>query len=469
MSQHSAPKHTHSDSVPPAQSAATTARRRAVVSWALWDWGGSAYSAVVVTFVFAPYLTKAVATDSDFASEMLGWVMGAAGILAAIIAPAAGTRADSSGMHRRWLAVNTWLVVACVIGMFFIRDSPEFLWPGLILMGLASIFYTLGEVSYNGMLTDVSSPSTAGRISGLGWGLGYLGGLVMLVVSLFAFIQPEVGFLGASDEGGLRYRLVALASGVWFLAFSLPIIIFAPRRGATSSAQGLESARRGSGLGAWLASWIASFVHVGRHLARLWREDRSTLRFFIAQAVFRDGLTTIFSVAGVLAAGSFGFSASQIIYLGVAANLMAGVGCLAAGWFDDRFGPRAVIIVGLICLIAGALPIAFTDSPAAFWVCALWMCLFVGPVNASARSYLVRITPPERAGENFGLFATTSRALSFLGPVCFAAAIALGGFQRAGAIGIIAVLAAGLVMMRWVPGVKTHTPASTPEPQHPAQ
>ncbi len=436
------------------------------MAWALWDWGGSAYSAVVVTFVFAPYLTSAVAADKDSGSALLGWVMGISGALVAIIAPAAGTRADAGGNHRRWLAINTWLVVACVLCMFFIKDSPQYLWPGLILLGAASIFYTLAEVSYNGLLTRISTPLTAGRISGLGWGLGYIGGLAMLIFALFAFIRPEVGLFGAGDANGLRYRLVAAASGVWFLIFSVPILLLAPRdatapvsagaRGALRAKRTAGEGGRGPGL---LASWIGSFRVVIARLVRMYREDRATFIFFIAAAVFRDGLTTIFSVAGVLAAGSFGFSASEVIYLGVAANLIAGLGCLAAGWFDDRFGPRAVIITGLICLIVGAVPILFGDSKALFWVCAMWLCLFVGPVNASARSYLSRITPPQRAGENFGLYATTGRALSFLGPVAFSVSITLLGFQRAGALGVILVLALGLVIMRWVPAARNHDAA----------
>ncbi|WAL39849.1 MFS transporter [Brevibacterium sp. BRM-1] len=429
-------------------SALPRTRRRTIMAWALWDWGGSAYSAVVVTFVFAPYLTSAVAADKDAGAAQLGWAMGIAGALVAIIAPAAGTRADAGGHHRRWLAINTGLVVACVLCMFFIRDEPAFLWPGLVLLGAASIFYTLAEVSYNGLLTRLATPANTGRISGLGWGLGYLGGLAMLVFALFAFIRPEVGLFGAVDAGGLRYRIVAAASGAWFLLFALPIVFLAPRdRSAPTAPEAGARIRSRAGLG----SWLESFRLVVERIVALWREDRPTLMFFAAAAVYRDGLTTIFSVAGVLAAGSYGFSASQVIYLGVAANLVARLGCLASGWFDDRFGPRAVILTGLVCLIAGGLPIAFGDSQALFWVCAMWLCLFVGPVNASSRSYLARITPPERAGEDFGLYATTGRAVSFLGPTCFALFITLFGFQRAGALGIVLVLAAGLVLMRWVP------------------
>jgi UMF1 family MFS transporter len=191
---------------------------------------------------------------------------------------------------------------------------------------------------------------------------------------------------------------------------------------------------------------VADYRRLIARIVRMWREDRLTLRFLISSAVFRDGLAAIFAFAGVLAAGSYGLSASEVVMLGVVANVSAGIGAITAGWLDDRFGSPAVIITGLVCLIAASVPIAVSDEPAVFWGCAVFMCLFVGPVQSSSRAFLARITPPEEAGENFGLYATTGRAVSFIGPVMFAAFIALMGYQRAGALGIAVVLAGGLVL-----------------------
>ncbi|MDN6668349.1 MAG: MFS transporter, partial [Brevibacterium sp.] len=182
-------------------------------------------------------------------------------------------------------------------------------------------------------------------------------------------------------------------------------------------------------------------------LVRMWKEEHQTLRFFIASAVFRDGLAAIFAFAGVLAAGSYGFSASEIIILGVAANVAAGAGAMIAGYFDDRLGPKPVIIAGLIIILVGGMPILISDDPVVFWICALVLSFCVGPVQASSRSFLARITPPERAGENFGLYATTGRAVSFLGPAMFAVFISLLGFQRAGTLGILLVLFVGLLLI----------------------
>ncbi|GAA2096951.1 MFS transporter [Brevibacterium salitolerans] len=438
--------------------------RGAVAAWSLWDWGSAAFNAVIVTFVFAPYLTSGVAADEASGSTALGWTTAAAGLVIALVAPAIGTRADTGGRHRFWLGFHTFVVVAAMAGMFFVEDSPSHLWLGLVLLAVASVFFEFAEVSYNSILLSLSTPATVGRISGLGWGLGYVGGLALLVLLLVTVIQPEVGLLGATDEGGLRYRLVAVLAAVWFAVFALPVLLIGPRSATEAAASADPAASGGTGPSgaadpaaaprargrfplSYFRGFAADYRRLLRRLLRMWREDRLTLRFLIASAVFRDGLAAIFAFAGVLAAGSYGFTASEVIVLGVAANLVAGTGAILAGVLDDRLGSKRVIVVGLLCLIAGAVPIAVSDSPTVFWVAAMFLCVFVGPVQASSRSFLARITPAEHAGENFGLYATTGRAVSFLGPLMFSTAIAVLGYQRAGALGIALVLAVGLLLI----------------------
>ena len=420
----------------PPGSGTGSGNRLRIFNWALWDWGSASFNAVIITFVFAPYLTKSVAATEEAGSSALGWSMAAASFVIAFIAPAAGTRADAGGRHRLWLGVHTGIVVLTMFGLFFVRDSPDYLWLGLLLLAVGSVFFEFAEVSYNGIMVRITTPDNVGKVSGFGWGMGYVGGLVLLVILLVLVIQPQVGFLGASDEEGLRFRIVAVLSAVWFAIFAIPVLFSAP--GAKV---------KGTSGGHPIRAFIADYAALVRRLIRMWSTEHQTLRFFIASAVFRDGLAAIFSFAGVLAAGSYGFSASEIIILGVAANVAAGAGAMIAGWFDDRLGPKPVIIAGLSVIILGGLPILFSAEAAVFWVCALILSFCVGPVQASSRSFLARITPPESAGENFGLYATTGRAVSFLGPAMFALAIQIFGFQRAGTLGILIVLAVGLALI----------------------
>lgn len=456
----------------PATSAPAT--RSTIVAWALWDWGSAAFNAVIITFVFTPYLTSKVAGDHDSGTASLGFVTAVAGLLVAVIAPAAGVRADSKANHHRAVTSFTMIVVALMGALFFVKDSPEYFVPGLVILCIAQVVFEIAQVSYNGMLPHISTPANAGTVSNVGWAMGYLGGLALLFIALFTLIKPEVGLFGATDEGGLRFRLVAVLAAVWFLIFSLPLM-FSKRTSARPAPgdAGLGDATPGDADPGdadtgdasparptsrelrGFAAWKADYARVIRRLVELFKVERSTFVFFVASAIFRDGLATIFAMAGVIAAGAYEFSGSEVIYLGIAANVVAGVGCLIAGKFDDWLGPKAVIVAGLICLIAGCVPILVSENKTVFWITAMWLCLFVGPVQASSRSFLSRITAPERAGENFGLYATTGRAVSFLGPALFALCVTIFGFQRAGGLGIMVVLALGLALMLRVPAART--------------
>ena len=449
---------------PPASNApmpatSAPASRSTIVAWALWDWGSAAFNAVIITFVFTPYLTSKVAGDHDSGTAALGFVTAVAGLLVAVIAPAAGVRADSKANHHRAVTSFTMIVVALMGALFFVKDSPAYFVPGLVILCIAQVVFEIAQVSYNGMLPHISTPANAGTVSNVGWAMGYLGGLALLFIALFTLIQPEVGLFGATDEGGLRFRLVAVLAAVWFLIFSLPLM-FSKRTSAwpapgDAEPDGAGSARPTSRELRGFAAWKADYARVIGRLVELFKVERSTFVFFVASAIFRDGLATIFAMAGVIAAGAYEFSGSEVIYLGIAANVVAGVGCLIAGKFDDWLGPKAVIVTGLICLIAGCVPILVSENKTVFWVTAMWLCLFVGPVQASSRSFLSRITAPERAGENFGLYATTGRAVSFLGPALFALCVTIFGFQRAGGLGIMIVLALGLALMLRVPATRT--------------
>ena len=404
-----------------------------MIAWALWDWGSAAFNAVILTFVFTVYLTDAVAADEESGSQALGIALGVAGLLVALLAPVSGQRSDAGGRRKLWLGVHTGLVVACMAGLFFIRDDPAYLLPGLVLVAAGSVFFEIAEVNYNAMLVQVSSPATIGRVSGFGWGMGYFGGLIALTIVLFAFIQPDVGLFGVTSEDGLNIRVVALFSALWFAVFALPVLLFVP--------EAPPSGERGRG------TFLSGYAVLAGRLRGMWRTDRRTLGFLVASAVYRDGLAAIFTFGGVVAAGTFGFTDTEVVIFAIAANLTAGIGAVLGGRLDDRFGPKQVVVAALagLCLVGSALVVL--SGKVVFWVCGLVLATFVGPAQSSSRTFLARIVAPEKEGEAFGLYATTGRAVSFLGPLAFSGFIAAFGTQRAGMAGIALVVLAGLVAL----------------------
>jgi UMF1 family MFS transporter len=424
--------------------------RKQIVSWAFWDWSTQPFNSVILTFVFtALYLTtdafvspeiaalpakdpRHVAALAELASG-LGLAGAVAGFLIFLFAPVMGQRSDR-GHRKRWLAINTYVLVACMLGLFFVESKPGlFFVLGVSLIAVGSVFSEIAGVNYNAMLVQVSTPKTVGKVSGLGWGFGYLGGIVALGIVIVAY---AFHWFGLSTDDGLPFRLVAVGCAIWTVLFSLPIFLNVPEIPPAPA----STPRVG---------FLRSYVVLVRDVMRLWRESRTTFWFLLASAVFRDGLAGVFTYGAVIASVVFGFGFIQVVIFGIAANLVAGVSTILSGRLDDRFGPRAVIIGSLIGLLVSGLAVFFLRDAGdlVFWIFGLALCLFVGPAQSASRSFLARVTPAGHEGEIFGLYATTGRAASFLSQSLWTLFIALLGATFWGILGILIVLAAGLVLM----------------------
>jgi UMF1 family MFS transporter len=418
-----------------------------VVAWAAWDWGGAAFNAVVTTFVFTVYLTSPAyfaagvepgtaayeRAGADLTSR-LSVGIGLAGLVIAVLAPALGRLADAAGARRRWLAVNTAVVVASMVGMFFVVGRPQWFLLGVLLVAVGTVFFEIASVNYNAMLPRVSTPATRGRISALGWAAGYFGGIVLLLLVYTTLISGDHHVFGITEADGLNIRVVALCCAVWTLVFSIPVLVAVPEIPAV--------ARERVGL-------LASYRDVLRLIARLWRTERPVLGFLVASAVFRDGLTGVFTFGGIIAAQVFGFTSGEVILFAIAANVVAGVSTALSGRLDDTLGPKRVIVGSLVGLVVtGALVFALRDAgQTVFWVAGLVLCLFVGPAQAASRSLMAGFTTPDTEGELFGLYQTTGKAATFIAPALFGLFAALFGATAFGILGIVLVLLVGLLLL----------------------
>lgn len=423
--------------VPALAEAPAAVPKRIVLAWGLWDWGSASFNAVVTTFVFTVYLTTAEGFGGEtVVSAQLGWALAGAGLLIALLAPVTGQRSDSSGRRKFWLGVNTYIVVAITAALFFVQPEQNYLWLGLLLVAAGNVFFEFAGVNYNAMLAQISTPKTLGRVSGFGWGMGYIGGIVLLLVVYFGFISPDVGLFGVTGDDGMDVRVSMLIAAAWFGIFALPVLFAVPEY------KGVGARREKVG-------FFASYGRLAGDIRHLWRDSRTTVYFLFASAVFRDGLAGVFTFGGVLAAGSFGFSPGEVIIFAIAANVVAGISTITVGLLDDKVGPKPVIIVALIGIVIAGLAVFFLHDggQTVFWIFGLALCLFVGPAQSASRSYLARVIPAGREGEVFGLYATTGRAVSFLAPTAFAICVTIGGAQYWGILGIIIVVLIGLALL----------------------
>lgn len=437
--------------------------RRKVIAWASWDWGGAAFNAVITTFVFTVYLTGSLFVDPKIRaaylletdvhgpahhalalaeaplSAGLALALAIAGILVAIISPILGVISDATGHRRLWLGGATAVVVVAMAAMFFVQGSPDYFVLGVALVAIGTVFYEIATINYNAMLLEVSTPKTIGKVSGLGWASGYLGGIMLLLIVYFGIVvegsTPGVGgLLQVSEANGLNIRIIALICAAWTLVFSIPILVALPGRTVEARVR----------VGFW-QSWTNLF----RDIAALWRVSRNVVMFLIASAFFRDGLVGVFTFGGILASGTFGFSSGQVIIFAIAANVVAGISTIISGRFDDRFGAKPVIVTSLIGLVIAGTGVFFAHDvgQSAFWIGGLILCLFVGPAQSASRTFLARLAPAGHEGEVFGLYNFTGRAVSFLAPALFALFVSLFGEQYWGILGIVLVLLIGLLLL----------------------
>ena len=447
-----------------------------VIAWGLWDWGSAAFNAVITTFVFTVYLVSDSFGPKADNESALSIGLAVAGLFIALLAPVTGQRSDRGGRTVFWLGGYTAVVVVVSASLFLVRPEPGYLWLGIVLLGVGNIFFELASVNYNAILNHLASKDRIGAVSGLGWGMGYLGGIVLLLILYVALVGPSP-LISFPAGTGMGVRVAMLVSAVWFGLSALPVLINRSRRlgrtGAEASddevSEGMASAEPGrdragmeaepeeavSHQGEHKESLLTSYKLLWRTLLQLHHFQPRLLWFLLAAAVFRDGLAGVFTYGGIIAQNTFGFSSGDVIIFAIVANIVAGIATIGAGRLDDRFGPRNVIMASLIILVVAGLLVFFlhTAGTVAFWILGLLLSACVGPAQSAARSFLARLIPEGQEGEIFGLYATTGRAVSFMAPMMYGVFIYLGtrvvgpGANYWGILGIVTVLATGLLLM----------------------
>lgn len=405
------------------------AGRRAQVAWCVYDWANSSFPAVILTFVFAAYFTRGVAADPVSGTASWGTALSLSALAIALASPVLGAVADRGGARKPWLAVFTVLCIVATFALWWVRPDPAYVLVALVLVALANFAFELSTVFYNAMLPEITPPHRIGRLSGWGWGLGYAGGLVCLVIVLFGFVQTGAPPLGLDKAAAEHVRVAGPVAALWFAVFALPLFFLVPDRPSTGVAMG---------------------VAVRDGLRQLWgtlrriRDYPGALRFLIGHMVYQDGLNTLFAFGGVYAAGTFGMDVDEVIIFGIALNLTAGLGAAAFAWIDDWIGAKRTIIIALVGLTATGAVLLTVEDKAMFWTFGLVIGIFFGPAQAAGRSFMARFAPDHLRAEMFGLYALSGKATAFIGPALLGWVTAAAGTQRVGMATILIFFLVGI-------------------------
>ncbi|WP_029003470.1 MFS transporter [Azorhizobium doebereinerae] len=430
-----------------AVSSARPASRAAVVGWVLFDPACQPFFSLVTTFIFAPYFASAVVSDPARGQELWGFATGMAGLMIALASPILGAVADAAGRRKPWIAACGAALVLGSATLWFALPGEESRVPLILAaFALATIGAECAITFNNAMMPGLVPPERLGRLSGIGWAAGYVGGLVALALVLAFFATdartgltllgqpPAFGLSAALREGD---RISGPLCAVWFLVLVTPMFLFTPDR------------PRGLPLDVAIRGGLRDVAALLRRL----KGQPNLARFLIANMIYTDGLVGLFSLGGIYAAGTLGWGSVQIGIFGILILIAGIAGALIGGWLDDRIGGRRVVLIALACLFVAALGVLslardsllfgliptapgtglFGTLPEKFYLgLGLLIGLVAGPLQAASRTVLARLAPPEHLGEFFGLFALSGRLTSFAAPTLVAIVTGLAASQRAG-------------------------------------
>jgi UMF1 family MFS transporter len=405
--------------------------RTVIASWALYDFANSAFTTLVVTFIYATYFTRGIVGDQTLGTAYWSRGVTLTAIAVALLSPILGAIADRGGLRKRLLAFSTILCIAGTIGLYFAK-------PGQIVQALtwfvvANIAFEMAGVFYNAFLPDIAPPDKIGRVSGYGWSLGYVGGLLCMVLALVGFVQPEVPWFGLSTENGQNIRATNLLVAAWFALFSVPIFLFVKEDRSAASPAGTPI------LGPAFRQIANTFKEI--------RDYRQVVHLLVARVFYNDGLVTIFAFGAIYAQGTFGFTTTEILLFGIVLNVTAGIGAFALGFLDDILGGKRTIQISLIGLFAAGVLAVLAPSKALFWVAGILVGIFSGPNQAASRSLLGRFVPPDKENEFFGFFAFSGKATAFMGPFLLGVLTTAFGTQRAGIAVVLAFFVIGGILL----------------------
>lgn len=407
-----------------------------LISWSFFEWANSSYAAVIQTFVFASYFTRSVAPNEVKGSCEWGYALGFAGVLVALGGPILGAIADHKGNRKQWIFFFFLICLISIALLWYVQPQSSYVPMALFLVALGSIASEFAFIFYNAMLPNLVSKSYMGTWSGIGWGMGYVGGLFCLFLSLFAFLNQQDSWWILDEKNAEPIRATFLLTAIWYGIFSIPIFLFTP-----DVAEKKETLSRAIVLGLNELKSALKNIYYSRHL--LW--------FLLARMIYTDGLTTLFLFGGVYAAGAFQMSAHDVLVFGISLNITAGMGAFAFAWYDDFAGSKKVIVISLVSLIIITSILLIVESLTWFWIFGLLLGIFVGPLQSSSRSLMAKVTPKGKESQMFGLFAFSGKATGFLGPLFVSMLTSMTGSQRLGLSILIPFFIFGLVFIFKVP------------------
>lgn len=401
-------------------------------SWALYDWANSAWGTVITTFIFATYFTEVIAPNTEIGSVYWGNAIAISGLIIAVLGPFMGSFADQTKSLKKLLIAFTLIYALAASALWYGIPGDNLLFKILLLVIVGQVASELAFTIYNAKIKIISNKSEYGKISGLAWGFGYFGGLTILIIILFLFVQNDKPLFGLNKSNYEHIRICGPLVGFWIIIFSLPLFIFY-KDTETRSVNFITTLNK-------------SFKEIFKTAKEI-KKYVNLLKFLFARMFYIDGINTVFAFGGIYAAGTFGMSFKEVILFGIGTNIAAGFGAFIFSFIEDKIGSKKIIIFSLCIMIIFGLGILIVNEKNIFWILGISLSTFFGPIQSASRVYFAKLVPEQKKTEFFGFYSLSGKITSFLGPMSFALLTSIFESQRAGMSSAIFFLTFGLALM----------------------
>lgn len=415
------------DSPPTSPPSMPPPSRREIFGWAMFDFANSSYTTVIVSVAFSVYFTRLVAPEGK-GDSLWGFGIAIGNLFVLLLSPIVGAVADDSGRKKLFLFFTYALCVLGTAALWFVTPGRVDL--ALTLFVISFIGFSFGENLAGSFLPEISTPQNIGKISGLGWGLGYFGGLLSLGL-VFPLLQGDFVL-----ENLANLRLAWLVTALFFLIAALPTFLFLRER-----------APRGSGtIGRYVRD---GFARLGQ-TARSARHFSELIRFLCVFFLYSAGLTSVIAFAGIFAANTLGFTSKELFFLFIVLQLSSAGGALGFGAIQDRLGAPRTIQVTLVLWILVCVGVYLVQTKGAFWGVALCAGLGIGSLQSASRALVGLFAPPEKTAEFFGLWGLAGKSAYMVGPLLFGLISSGTGSQRVAILSTAGFFLLGLIGMSFI-------------------
>ena len=416
-------------------------KKKEIFSWAMYDFANSAFATTILAVIFNVYFaTVIVGTEGvrilgfNLPGDVLwGYVVSFSMILVCLSSPILGVIADFSRTRKKFLFFYCCLG-AIFTGLLFFTQEGDYL-SAIIFFVIANLGFSGGNVFYNAFLPEISNEKNVGRISGLGWALGYLGGGLCLLLNLAMIQSPQL--FGIPDKNFLPVRISLLSVGFWWILFALPIFFWTKE----------ESKKQTS-------KCLLSYVSIG--FSRLKstfgkiKNYKHLTRFLISYLIYNDGIQTVIVMAAVFAGKELGMSQGEIIKCFLLIQGVAFLGALLFGYLADKINIKTSLVITLFIWCAVVVWAFFIRSKMEFWILGCIVGLILGGSQSASRSLFSLFVPPENSAEFFSFFAISGKFSSILGPFVYALLGHIFNSSRISILALVVFFIIGLIGLYFV-------------------